>query len=279
MSELAQLGEQTLAFSDEVASMKATLSGTPSAPQVLQITGRVASLHGSLDQLQARIDCCSSGPPAADATATDAGADGAGTRPVSKKVLTLSIEGMQDTLVELHALAKTRRRELADALKDTGNAALKARKYGEAQKCYTEAIGVDSSNHVYFANRSACLQTEGKWAEAAADAEEALRLDVGYMKGYLHLVKCRLQLRQFAGAATAYQSAPNGLQQHASMVGMARFAQAAMKDAGNAKFKLKQYPEAVALYTAGISLLQRANAEGCATHHVCYSNRRSVGQG
>ncbi|RMZ97724.1 stress-induced-phospho 1, partial [Brachionus plicatilis] len=43
----------------------------------------------------------------------------------------------------------------ADELKAKGNAALQAEKFDEAIKHYTEAIQIDSNNHILYSNRSA----------------------------------------------------------------------------------------------------------------------------
>lgn len=48
-------------------------------------------------------------------------------------------------------------KQRAEAAKERGNRAFGAHSYDEAIRCYTEAISIDSRNHVYFSNRSAAF--------------------------------------------------------------------------------------------------------------------------
>ncbi|PSN52087.1 Stress-induced-phosphoprotein 1 [Blattella germanica] len=70
------------------------------------------------------------------------------------------------------------------ALKDKGNAALQANNFDAAIKFYTEAIGIDSSNHVLFSNRSAAYAKAGKYFQALEDAEKTIQLKPDWGKGY-----------------------------------------------------------------------------------------------
>jgi uncharacterized cupin superfamily protein len=73
------------------------------------------------------------------------------------------------------------------ALKDRGNLALKQGDVAGAEQLYTQAIEIDSSNHIFFGNRS-CVRLKLKDLEgAAADGLECIKLDKSYQKGYLRL--------------------------------------------------------------------------------------------
>ncbi len=54
-----------------------------------------------------------------------------------------------------------------------------------AIRLYSEAIELDTTNHVLFSNRSACyVALEGKSAEAISDAERCIALCPSFVKGY-----------------------------------------------------------------------------------------------
>ena len=72
----------------------------------------------------------------------------------------------------------------ADELKALGNKALQNENFDEAVKYYTEAIDLDSSNHVLYSNRSAAYAKQGKYEEAEKDGESCVRLNPSWGKGY-----------------------------------------------------------------------------------------------
>lgn len=72
----------------------------------------------------------------------------------------------------------------ADELKAKGNAALQAEKFEEAIQHYTEAIKIDSNNHILYSNRSAAFAKVGKYAESLQDAEKTIDLKSDWAKGY-----------------------------------------------------------------------------------------------
>ena len=72
----------------------------------------------------------------------------------------------------------------AAQLKDQGNAALAAGNLDEAVRLYSEALALDSSNHVLFSNRSAAYAKAGKYMEALKDAEKTVELKPDWIKGY-----------------------------------------------------------------------------------------------
>ena len=72
----------------------------------------------------------------------------------------------------------------ADELKAKGNAALQAEKFEEAIQHYTEAIKIDTNNHILYSNRSAAYAKVGKYAESLQDAEKTINLKADWAKGY-----------------------------------------------------------------------------------------------
>jgi len=73
----------------------------------------------------------------------------------------------------------------AEAKKAEGNKAFAKKKYQMAIGVYSEAISLNASNHVYYSNRSACYAEAGKFGEAKADGEMCIKVNPGFVKGYL----------------------------------------------------------------------------------------------
>jgi stress-induced-phosphoprotein 1 len=72
----------------------------------------------------------------------------------------------------------------ANALKDQGNKAFAAKDYDTAIDLFSQAIALDSSNHVLFSNRSAAKAGKKLWAEALEDAEQCIKINPKWGKGY-----------------------------------------------------------------------------------------------
>lgn len=64
----------------------------------------------------------------------------------------------------------------AAKLKDQGNTHLQAGDLAKAVECYTEAISLDPSNHVFYSNRSAAYAKDKKYEQALADAKKCVEL-------------------------------------------------------------------------------------------------------
>ena len=94
----------------------------------------------------------------------------------------------------------------AEALKKQGNNAFVAKQYTEAESYYTRAIELDASNHILFGNRSATRLHLGKYQVALADADEAIRLEPNWTKGYYRKGMAHLKQKQYREAVAAYQS-------------------------------------------------------------------------
>ena len=74
--------------------------------------------------------------------------------------------------------------EGAAAAKAQGNAALAAKDYAEAIRCYTAAIALDGSSHVYYSNRSAAHLGAASYGDAVIDADRCIQLKPDFAKGY-----------------------------------------------------------------------------------------------
>ena len=74
----------------------------------------------------------------------------------------------------------------ADAHKARGNAAYGRKEWDAAIECYSNAIKIDNTNHVYFSNRSAAYLAKGGCdRDALKDAEQCISLAPMWAKGYM----------------------------------------------------------------------------------------------
>jgi stress-induced-phosphoprotein 1 len=92
----------------------------------------------------------------------------------------------------------------APSLQASGNAAFSAGQYSQAVDYFTEAIGLDSNNYVYYSNRSAAHASLGKFRLALADAQRVLALKPDWPKGYSRLGAAHFGLQQWDEAIEAY---------------------------------------------------------------------------
>ena len=77
----------------------------------------------------------------------------------------------------------------ASEKKVAGNEAFKRGDYDDAISLYSEAIDLDSSNHVYWANRAAAHLGKDNFEAARDDCVKALEIDPTYAKATIRLAK------------------------------------------------------------------------------------------
>ncbi|RUS76852.1 hypothetical protein EGW08_015385 [Elysia chlorotica] len=97
--------------------------------------------------------------------------------------------------------------ELAEAKKEQGNVFYKEKKYTEALAFYSEAINICPECAAYYGNRAAAYIMLQKYKDGLADAQYALQLDTGFVKGYLREGKCHLALGSPVAALRSYRHA------------------------------------------------------------------------
>ena len=69
--------------------------------------------------------------------------------------------------------------------KDYGNAAFKNKEYIKAIDYYTAAIKETPTDHTIFGNRAAAFQNIKEYENALEDADECIKLNPEWGKGYL----------------------------------------------------------------------------------------------
>ena len=62
----------------------------------------------------------------------------------------------------------------------------------KAVECYTEAISLDPSNHVFYSNRSAAYAKDKKYEQALSDAKKCVELKPDWGKVSLQFAILRL---------------------------------------------------------------------------------------
>ncbi|EHN00250.1 Sti1p [Saccharomyces cerevisiae x Saccharomyces kudriavzevii VIN7] len=96
----------------------------------------------------------------------------------------------------------------ADEYKQQGNAAFTAKNYDGAIELFTKAIEVsETPSHVLFSNRSACYTSLKKFSDALNDANECVKINPSWSKGYNRLGAAHLGLGDLDEAESDYKKA------------------------------------------------------------------------
>lgn len=99
----------------------------------------------------------------------------------------------------------TDKAKAADA-KAKGNAAFQAKNFPEAIKHFTEAIGFDPTDHVFYSNRSACYASLEKYEEALSDGTKCVELKPDWPKGYTRKGLAQFFLQKYDDSAETYKA-------------------------------------------------------------------------
>ena len=90
--------------------------------------------------------------------------------------------------------------------KDSGNAFLQSGKFAEAIEAYTKAIEIDSSDHVFFSNRSAAYLSAGNAEAALEDGEKCIQISPNWAKGHSRKGAALHSLKRYEEASEAYET-------------------------------------------------------------------------
>ncbi|XP_076443505.1 hsp70-Hsp90 organising protein-like isoform X2 [Babylonia areolata] len=95
----------------------------------------------------------------------------------------------------------------AEQLKEQGNAALKKGNAAEAVLHYTHAVKLEPSNHLLFSNRSLAFLKLDQYYLALQDANQVIRLQPSWPKGYFRKGEVEFKAGQYALALMSYKQA------------------------------------------------------------------------
>ncbi|KAG8930890.1 Hsp90 cochaperone [Tulasnella sp. 417] len=94
----------------------------------------------------------------------------------------------------------------AATLKDQGNKAFAAKDFNKAIELFSQAIELDKANHVLYSNRSAAKAGLKDWAGALQDAEECVKINPKWAKGYARKGAALHGSRRYDDAIAAYEA-------------------------------------------------------------------------
>jgi tetratricopeptide (TPR) repeat protein len=114
------------------------------------------------------------------------------------------IEAMHSDVLNANPTDPADQQRLVDEIKERGNLALKAKRLQEAAMLYTKAIEV-LPNHALYSNRSMVRASMKQYEGAVADADECIKLDASFAKGYYRKATALEKLKKYGPAYDAYK--------------------------------------------------------------------------
>lgn len=94
---------------------------------------------------------------------------------------------------------------MADEFKAAGNKAMSEGRLDDAIEQYTKGLEVDKENHILYSNRSAAYAKKQSYKEALNDAEEVIRIQPKWAKGYSRKGSALQFLNRFEEAKMAFE--------------------------------------------------------------------------
>lgn len=94
----------------------------------------------------------------------------------------------------------------ASSFKDIGNKHLQSGEFDLAIEAYSKAIEIDSSDHVFFSNRSAAYLSKGDARNALTDANKVIDLNPSWAKGYSRKGAALHAMKDWDSAIEAYEA-------------------------------------------------------------------------
>ena len=115
-----------------------------------------------------------------------------------------SIKAMHADVLDANPESAEDRERLVNELKERGNLAVKAKRWEESDCLYSKAIELGPT-HALYSNRSMARLNTKKYAAAATDADECIKLDPSFAKGYYRKAQACEKLREWGPAYDAYK--------------------------------------------------------------------------
>lgn len=111
----------------------------------------------------------------------------------------------------------------AEQLKEQANRAFASGAISQAVQLFSQAIQLNPTA-IYFANRAACHLKTRNWAQAAADCEQALQLDPGYVKAKARYTEALIRMGRGSEASAVAQElyAADGCLKHHQLLDEAK---------------------------------------------------------
>eukprot|EP00884_Botryococcus_braunii_P003465 jgi/Botrbrau1/13119/Bobra.0187s0076.1 len=100
--------------------------------------------------------------------------------------------------------------DISNEEREKGNQAFKEQKFPEAVKHYTEAIArgppsVNPEAYKLYSNRAACYTKLGTWDAGLKDADECIRLEPTFVKGYTRKGLLQFFMKEYEKALQTYE--------------------------------------------------------------------------
>jgi len=107
--------------------------------------------------------------------------------------------------IKLEGIEEIDPQKMAEDFKAQANQFFKQEKYPVAEELYSKAIELDSTNAVYFANRSITHIKQESFGYALSDASKAIELDSTYTKAYYRRAAAHMALGKYKLALRDYE--------------------------------------------------------------------------
>uniref|UniRef100_A0A1Y1LN77 Uncharacterized protein n=1 Tax=Photinus pyralis TaxID=7054 RepID=A0A1Y1LN77_PHOPY len=104
-------------------------------------------------------------------------------------------------------MTENNEQESVESLKELGNTAIRNKKYEEAILHYTYALKMEPTNFTLYSNRSFAFLKVHQYYLAMEDANETIRLNPSWAKGYFRKGEIELATYQYSDAFNSYQKA------------------------------------------------------------------------
>jgi len=121
--------------------------------------------------------------------------------PTASSAVTPESENVQSEISE------EERNEKAEEYKMEGNQKLAAKQFAEAVECYSNAIKMNPSNSIYYANRAAAYSHLGNHDSAIEDCKKSIASNPNYSKAHGRLGLAYFSQGKYKEAVGAYERA------------------------------------------------------------------------